>query len=328
MVGHPFVARARAVPPARLRLVIVVVGEALVDLVIDTAGRVTAALGGAPYNTARACGRLGTDVSFVGALSDDRFGSMLRAQLVADGVDVARAPIVGLPTTLAAAELDDGGAASYRFYIQGTSAPALDAEPDRVDRVLAPCDVVFTGGLGLVLEPMATTVEAMLTSAPADVLVVVDANCRPHVVADREAYVERVRRVMARAHLVKVSDEDLDYLVPGVDPLDAARALLAVGPLGVVVTGGGRGVHVLTSAGERYEPVAPVEVVDTIGAGDTFGGALIAWLTLRGLGVEQMDDPDVLARAVRAANAAAGVACTRRGADPPRLADLPPDWAS
>lgn len=307
---------------------ITVVGEALIDLVIDPEGRVTAALGGAPYNTARACGRLGVDVAFVGALSDDRFGSMLRALLVADGVDVADAPTVSVPTTLAAAELAEDGAATYRFYIEGTSAPALDATSELVDRALAPGDVVLTGGLGLVLEPMATTVAALVSSAPADVLVVVDVNCRPHVIVDRDAYVERVRRVVARAHVVKVSDEDLGYLSPGVDPVDAARGLLAVGPIGVLVTGGGSGVHVLTSAGERFVPVDPVEVVDTIGAGDTFDGALIAWLTLQGLGIEQVGEPDVLARAVRAANAAAGVACTRRGADPPRLADLPPDWSS
>lgn len=312
---------------ARLLAVITVVGEALIDLVIDPAGHVTAALGGAPFNTARACGRLGVDVSFVGALSDDRFGSMLRGQLVSDGVDVSRAPVVGVPTTLAAAELDERGAASYRFYIEGTSAPTLDHEP-----VLTASGVVFTGGLALVLEPMASTVESMVTSmvtsAPADTVVVVDVNCRPQVIDDRDAYVERVRRVVADTAVVKVSDDDLVYLSPDLSPLDAARELLSAGPQVVLVTRGGGGVHVLTRSGDRLVPVEPVEVVDTIGAGDTFGGALIAWLTLHRVDAAGLGDLALLERAVRAANLAAGVACTRRGADPPHLADLPPDWSA
>jgi fructokinase len=230
--------------------------------------------------------------------------------------------VVALPTTLAAAELDDGGAARYRFYIEGTSAPALDVTPD-----LAPGGVVFTGGLGLVLAPMATSVEAMVTSVPDDTLVVIDVNCRPLVIADRDAYVERVRRVVARAHVVKVSDEDLAYLAPGVDPVAAAREILRSGPDAVLVTGGGSGVHVVAAAGERFVPVEPVVVVDTIGAGDTFGGALMAWWTIEEPGSGATADLDVLEAAVRAANTAAGIACTRRGADPPRRSDLPTDWA-
>lgn len=313
---------------------ITIVGEALIDLVVDPDGEVTAALGGAPFNTSRACGRLGVDVSFFGALSDDRFGSMLRDQLVTDGVDVAGAPIVSLPTTLAAAELDERGTARYRFYIDGTSAPSIASGP-----VLDGTDVVFTGGLALVLEPMATTVEAMiasLTDPPADPLgdaagstmVVVDVNCRPMVVADRERYVGRVRRVVGRSHIVKVSDEDLAYLSPGVDAVTAARELLASGPRVVLLTRGGDGVHVIARTGESFVPVVPVEVVDTIGAGDTFGGALLAWLTLHDVALDDLDDLAVLGAAVRAANTAAGVACTRRGADPPRRSDLPADWSA
>lgn len=301
---------------------ITVVGEALIDLVIDPDGQVTAALGGAPFNTARACGRLGAEVAFVGGLSDDRFGTMLRAQLVADGVDVSHAPLVSAPTTLAAAELDEAGAASYRFYIDGTSAPSLAA--------VTPPEggVVFTGGLGLVLEPMATTVEHLVDAVDRSTMVVIDVNCRPLVVPDREAYVGRVERIAAHAHVVKVSDEDLAYLAPGTDPMEAARRLLGLGPRVVLITRGGRGVQVLGRAGERYVAVEPVDVVDTIGAGDTFGGGLITWLTSNDVGVDDLDDLDVLVRAVRAANVAAGVACTRRGADPPHRDDLPLDWAT
>ena len=296
---------------------ITVVGEALIDLVITPDGSVDAALGGAPFNTARACGRLGAEVRFAGALSIDRFGSMLTDQLAADGVDVSAAPRVEMPTTLAAAELDERGAASYRFYIEGTSAPALVAAPPG-----QPGDVLFTGGLGLVLEPMATTVEATIAAA-LDQLVVIDVNCRPLIIADREAYVARVDRVIAHAQVVKVSDEDLEYLAPGQDSLDAARRLLERGPSVVLLTAGGDGVHVVTPAGVDTVAVPAVDVVDTIGAGDSFGAGFLTWWTDSG---SSIGDADRVVDAVRAATAVAGVVVGRRGADPPWRDELPADW--
>lgn len=298
-----------------------VIGEALIDLVITADGAVEAKLGGAPFNTARACGRLGADVRFVGALSVDRFGSMLAEQLGADGVDLAHAARVDLPTTLAAAELDDSGAATYRFYIDGTSAPALD---DIAAHAVA-ADVVFTGGLGLVLEPMAATVESAIRDA-AEQFVVVDVNCRPLVVPDRETYVGRVERVLAHTDVLKVSDEDLEYLRPGSDPLVAAEAMLALGPSAVLVTRGGDGVHVATGSGSTVVPVDPVDVVDTIGAGDSFGAGFLAWWVGAGFGRADAADLDRLVAAVRAGNRVAGVVVTRRGADPPWRHELPPDW--
>ncbi|MDW3214337.1 MAG: carbohydrate kinase [Ilumatobacteraceae bacterium] len=300
-----------------------VIGEALIDLVITPAGQVDAKLGGAPFNTASACGRLGADVRFVGAVSDDRFGSMLTAQLIDDRVDTSSLVRVGLPTTLAAAELDAGGTATYRFYIDGTSAPALSSiAPESVDG-----PVIFTGGLGLVLEPMAAAVEAAIGSSRADQLVMVDVNCRPKVIADRTSYVERVARVIGRADVVKVSDEDLDYLSPGVDPLVTARALLETGPSAALVTRGGDGVHVLTAAGDTVVEVGSVEVIDTIGAGDSFGAGFLSWWVASGSGRDDTADVDRLVAAVRAANHVAGVVVTRRGADPPWRSELPADWS-
>jgi fructokinase len=292
-----------------------VIGEALVDLVITPDGAVDAKLGGAPFNTARACGRLGAEVRFVGSISVDRFGTMLAARLADDGVDTSALVRVDAPTTLAAAEVDAAGTAKYRFYIEGTSAPALPA--------IAPAaiagEVVFTGGLGLVLEPMASSVEAAISSAAAGQLVMVDVNCRPKVIADRAAYVARVMRVLERADVVKVSDEDLEYLSPGVEPLDAARRLLGAGASTVLVTRGGDGVHVLTA-------IASAVVIDTIGAGDSFGAGFLAWWSASGLRRGDAADVDRLVEAVRAANHVAGIVVTRRGADPPWRHELPDDW--
>jgi fructokinase len=297
--------------------VITVVGEALVDLVIDPDGAVTAALGGAPFNTARTCGRLGAEAEFVGVLSTDRFGSQLAAQLVADGVSIDRAPRCELPTTLAAAELDVGGAARYRFYLDGTSAPALDVAPGFFG------DVLFTGGLGLVLEPMAETVEAIVASASCPVMI--DVNCRPNVITERAGYVARIERVLALATVVKVSDEDLAYLLPDVAPADAARTLLDRGPSAVLLTAGSAGVHVFTAGGEVTIPVDPVDVVDTIGAGDSFSGGLLVWWVERGSKMS-VADLDSLAAGVRAACEVAAIVCSRRGADPPWRNELPADW--
>jgi fructokinase len=204
-------------------------------------------------------------------------------------------------------------------------------------------DWLFTGGLGLVFEPMADTVEAMLDDRPAGCAVMVDVNCRPRVVSDRARYLSRMDRVFRRADIVKVSDEDMAYMRPGAAPLDAARALLTCGPRAVLLTAGAESVHVLTAAGAIDVPVPPVEVVDTIGAGDSFSGGFLAWWSGAGWSgagwsgagwsgarntANQLGSLDHLVPAVTAAVAVAGITCTRRGADPPWLHELPDDWGT
>lgn len=305
--------------------VIVVAGEALVDLVIGPDGEVTAALGGAPFNVARAAARLGGDVEFVGALSDDRFGRSLAARLNADGVGLRFAPRTTLPTTLAAAELDAAGSASYRFYLRDTSAP--DLRPGSLGALPTDPSFVVTGGLAFVLEPMAGTITGLLDRLAPSTMVVVDVNCRPAVIADRAAYLDTLRRALARADVVKVSDEDLDALAPELDIDD----LLTGATEAVFVTSGSAGTTVCTRSTRVEVPVATLadRVVDTIGAGDTFVGAFVAWWSAAGFGRTELGGdgaPDRLAQSVRAAHAAAAVVVTRRGADPPHLHDLPTTW--
>jgi fructokinase len=301
--------------------VIVVAGEALIDLIVRPDGQLVPVAGGGPYNTARAIGRLGVEVAWLGGLSHDHFGRLLEDGLAADGVSLALARRTDLPTTLAVAELDDDGGATYRFYVEGTSAPAVGAE------VLAAglpwsTRAVHVGTLGLVLEPMATTLEALVAELPGDVLLMVDPNCRPSIIRDPDGFRVRIGRVLARADVVKVSVDDLAFLVPGELADESARWVAALGPRVVLITDGARPVRAWIDGAVREVEAPAVTVVDTVGAGDTFGGAFLACLLAGGGGREAVADPAAVLRAVRFAVRASAMVCERPGADPPTLAQL------
>ena len=311
-------------PRDRRSEVITVVGEALVDLVVAPDGSVTATLGGAPYNAARAAARLGASTRFAGALSTDRFGTLLAARLDADGVDTRFGRRTARPTTLAAAELDEHGSATYHFYIDGTSAPDL---PFGALGELPADPLFFTGGLALALEPMAATVIEHLRELHDDTTVVIDVNARPAVVTDRARYVANLAAAIGRADVVKVSEEDLTFLRGDLSVDD----LLAAGARAVVVTAGASATTVHHECGvtsiDVRRPVAPV--VDTIGAGDTFVGALMAAWT-GGLvtparsraDLAGPDGFDALLAVVDVAHAAASIVVTRQRADPPTRDEL------
>jgi fructokinase len=299
---------------------IVVAGEALVDLIVRADGEIVPVAGGSPYNIVRAIARLGVPSAWVGGLSTDRFGRMLAAGLAADGVGLALVQHTDHPTTLALAEVGEDGSASYRFYTARTSAP--EVLPGPLAGLVGPAvRALATGSLGLVLEPMASTLEAVALAVPADRLVMLDPNARPSITADPEAWRARIGRVLPRADIVKASTEDLEYLRPG-EPLDAAVAWIrGHGPAVVLVTDGARPVRVVTASGTSLVPAPAVEVVDTVGAGDTFGGAFLACLVNDGVGPADLDDAAVL-RAARFAVRASAAVCARAGANPPSLADL------
>jgi fructokinase len=301
---------------------IVVAGEALVDLVTRADGSVLARLGGGPYNVARTIGRLGRPVSFLGMLSTDRFGREFRQQLADDGVDHHDSLLTEAPTTLAVAELDGSGSASYRFYTEGTSAPALTAVPDGWRAPAA----VQTGTLGLVLTPMADTIMAYLAGLPDDTIVMLDPNCRPNIVPSRAAYLTTIDAAYRHADVVKVSVDDIEYLAPGSNPLDYAATVLACGPRAVLVTGGGASSWAVTAQGAEELLPPPIEVVDTIGAGDSFAGSFLTWWLDHDLAAADLTQLAPVAAATVAAQEVAAFTCRQVGAQPPRRAQLSAAW--
>jgi fructokinase len=303
--------------------VILVAGEALIDLVpaSETIDALAAHPGGGPFNTARTIGRLERPVAYLGRLSRDRFGQRLEALLAEDGVRLDAIVHTDEPTTLALADVDELGVARYRFYTEGTAAAGLTAEaalaarPDEVQ-------IVHAGTLGLMLEPTASALEAVIARLSGHAMVFVDPNVRPDVIPDAGAYRTRLARVLSHSHVVKVSEEDLDWLAPGRRSVDAVRELLAGGPSVGLLTRGPSGALVITVDDEVAVPSPRTNVVDTIGAGDAFGGGFVAWWHARALGRENLADVDAVAAAAEFACLIAARTCERPGASPPHLSEL------
>jgi fructokinase len=295
---------------------ITIAGEALMDVLVDSSGSVTMLPGGAPFNVARMVGRLGADCQFLGRLSDDVFGRRLRAVLERERVTLTVPEPVDAPTTLALAELNGHGAADYRFYLRGTAAAQL--EPGDVgDAVLADSRAVVLGGLGLVADPIASTLTSLIEDAPADTTVVLDPNCRAPAFEDSKRYRATLASVLRRTDVVKASVEDLAVLYPEGEARDAVQWLLFHGPAAVIVTDGPAPVSVHTARAERVVPVPVVEVLDTVGAGDAFVAGLIVSWCRQGLSRIDAGDADALHVATLAGLDVARAACTMRGADLP-----------
>ncbi|KAA2262993.1 carbohydrate kinase [Solihabitans fulvus] len=314
---------------------IIVAGEALVDLVPAPSSAdgqladLQPRLGGGPYNVAVAAGRLGAPVGFLSRVSTDLFGDALVDRLRMSTVDVGLVQRGPEPTTLAVVGLDDDGSARYSFYVAGT-ADRLVADPGPLPAEVA---AVSFGTLSLVLEPGASVYERMLRrESDRGTLTVLDPNVRVGLIPDPVAYRARFAAWLPHVGLLKLSLDDARWLaeLPEDAPEDAVRAVLldwlAAGPAAVVLTRGGAGLLALTSAGALVEaPPVPVSVVDTIGAGDTVQGALLAWLhsqdALSRSAVAGLDEEQWRA-ALGFAGAAAALTCSRAGAEPPYLAEL------
>ncbi|WP_017572548.1 carbohydrate kinase family protein [Nocardiopsis halotolerans] len=312
---------------------IVVAGEALIDLVPQDRGRPPSPLlparGGGPYNTAVALARLGSPVSFCSRISTDAFGESLVERLEADGVGVELVQRGPEPTPLAAVAFDEDGSAAYSFYVEGT-ADRLFSLPDRLPEETR---ALSLGTCSLVLEPGASAYEELMRrEAARGALIALDPNIRAGLIPDPDAHRSRFLGWLPHVSLLKLSEEDALWLAgpdsgaTGAAALDpAARRWLDAGTEAVVVTRGGEGMTVWTRRGTCSVPGVGVDVVDTIGAGDTVNAALLHALAERGSlvrgapsGLSEEEWRRVLGFAARAAS----VTCSRAGAEPPYREEL------
>ena len=295
---------------------IVVCGEALIDMIQNGDGSQRAAPGGGPFNTARALARLGVPTAFLGHLSEDKFGRELSDLLVADGASLELATVGPEPTTIAVADVDSQGFAEYQFLVKGTSAPNLTMEmlPAEFARDVS---ALHVGTLGLVLEPMASTIVELVQRERDGRLIMLDPNIRIGLTDDFD-YRDRLNTLISASTIVKASDSDLAWIHADCDYTEAADRILGEGVRMVVVTLGADGAFGAHRDLRIRVAAPPVEVVDTIGAGDAFGAGLLAWLYDHDLIRPELSlDEDELRSALAYACLAASLTCARGGADPP-----------
>jgi fructokinase len=304
--------------------VVVVAGEALVDLVpAGRDGLFEAAPGGSPANVAVGLVRLGVPTRLAARLADDLMGRRLREHLSSNGVDLSKAPRASEPTSLAIVALGSDGVPDYDFRVEGTAD--WQWSDQEVEGLLdGPVVALHSGSLALTMEPGAAVLGRLVERAGRTVTVSYDPNLRPLLMGSPDTVRERVEWLVSLSDVVKVSSEDLGWLLPGVALESVAERWLASGPEVVVVTLGPDGVlAVAEGTGIVRRPGRRVKVVDTVGAGDSFTSALLAGLHRRGLlGLDRREalraiDTATLGAVLDEAVLASALTCTRAGADPP-----------
>lgn len=301
---------------------IAVLGEALIDLVEtgDDAPRL-ARPGGSPYNVAIGLARLGRPTSFVGRLSHDPLGTILRNHATRSGVDLSLSRDAREPTTVALVEIDDGGAARYRVGVDGTA----DFQWTDAELADVPADIaaLHFGSLASWTPPGDAAIHRRVAALRETTFVSYDPNVRPHLQPDAATARAQVERTLPHAHLVKTSEEDISWLYPGADADEIARSWLGLGPTAVLVTRGGNGSAAHTATERVTRPVTRIDVVDTVGAGDAFTSGLLDALARRGLLTPTAAfDAATLAELLDDAARVAAITCSRAGANPPWRSEL------
>ena len=301
---------------------IVVGGEALVDLVGE-GGLLRPVPGGGPFNTAIALARLAVPVAFLGTLSRDGYGSSFAQLLGQAGVDTSLVRWSDAPTPLAVVNRQDHGEPAYTFYLTGTSFTdlPLEAVPALPEHVWA----IHVGTLALAIDPPASVFEALLDREQGRRTIVLDPNVRPAVFGDQATYRSRFERLASAADVVKLSDDDAAWIYPELHLEHVLERLLGLGPRLVAITMGRAGAIAASADGRAQVPAVPVTVADTVGAGDSFGAALLATLIEReaiGPNATRRLDDSLIREAVAHAVTASAITCTRIGAVPPSRAEV------
>jgi fructokinase len=291
-----------------------VIGESLIDIV-GTDEHV----GGSPLNVAVGLGRLGRDVDFLTRIGDDPYGRRITEYANAAGVQLVSGSRSADRTAIARATVAEDGSADYEFDLDWQ----LAGTPP-----VAPPLLVHTGSIAAVQEPGCLAVAALVDAYHLSATVSFDPNVRPSLIADRELARQRIGHLVERSDIVKVSEEDLHWLDPDRSPEQIARTWLALGPALVVLTMADQGAMAVCAAGEARVPTRAVQVVDTVGAGDSFMVGLLDSLWGLGLlGAQRRAelagiDIDALTAVLEAGSATAALTVGRAGADLPDRAAL------
>ncbi len=303
-------------------------GEALIDMIpVETAAGQNSFVphaGGAVFNTAIGLGRLGVPTGFVSGVSNDLFGDILTTALEESGVNTRYVVTSDRPTTLAFVKLENGQA-KYSFYDENTAGRMLD--PTKLPELPDSATTLYFGGISLISEPCAEFYLALALREAAQKVIVVDPNIRTSFISDELRYRARLDALIAKADIVKVSDEDLDWIARGDASVDEkAHAMRVNGPEVVIVTRGSDGASAYFGDGQRVDVAAQkVEVADTVGAGDTFNSGVLANLYENGaLSKHALKDidPAQLENALAFGAKVAGVTVSRHGANPPWAQEL------
>jgi fructokinase len=297
--------------------VIITAGEALVDLV-EHDGSVRAVAGGGPFNTAMAFGRLGVQVGFLGTLSRDVYGRVLARELLDAGVDTSFVQWSDAPTPQAVVHRQRDGTAGYTFRLGGTAL--VDLSPQELPALTDDVWAIHVGTLALAVDPPAAAYEALVDREAGRRQIIFDPNVRPAMFGDPAVYRRRFERLARLADLVKLSVDDAAWIYPGLADESVLQLILGFGPQIVAVTRGANGALAGSADGVVEVAGIAITVADTVGAGDSFGAALVTALVDDGaFGPDVTITPDrtVLTRAVSYAVTAAAITCTRTGAVPP-----------
>jgi fructokinase len=306
----------------------VVCGEALMDVFAEgrspTGMPLDARMGGSPFNAAIGLARLGQPAGFFGPVSHDFLGERLMQGLRDEGVDVGITPRTGAPTTLSLVGTDAQGVPAYSFYGHGAADRQLT--PEMLARLPAAMDGLHIGSYTTVVEPIASTLRTLVEREHGRTVISFDPNIRLNVEPSLQRWRDVLAWMLPRTHLLKISLEDLELLMPGAGAEAFARDALAKGVKLLVVTLGADGARAWSGGASAQVPAVPVSVVDTVGAGDSFHAALVTWLMERRLlSIEALGalTPAQLQAALGFAAKAAAITCSRRGANPPKRGELP-----
>ncbi len=295
-----------------------VCGEVLIDLIPGADGVRVPHVGGGPANTAKALARLGHDVQFIDGISSDQYGVMSRKELLDDEVKLDLALKSDKPTCLAIVSLAENGGASYEFEIDGTATFdfSLDWLPDPSRYKPS---VLHIGTLVTVIQPGADVLYDWAIRVAEFAPIVFDPNIRPAVMGDRDTYQMAVEKWAAISSVIKVSDDDMAWLYPDQKYQDVAQRWISDGAALVVITRGADGLLGITADGSVEVPGVKIEVADTVGAGDTVGAIIVEAMIEKG--ILNLTD-EVLKAALHRAAVAAGITCSRKGAQPPYKYEL------